>query len=83
MDFEYPGWIRPRLADGNEGWAPADLFVHPPDRSALATTPYDARELNTNPGDSLEGLPGLIGWFWAHNAAGEEGWNPVATSSIP
>ena len=25
-DSEFPGWIRARLANGNEGWAPEELF---------------------------------------------------------
>jgi len=81
-DDEDPGWIRARLADGNEGWAPEAILERRTGASGLATATadYDAHELETVVGESLEVLRELNGWFWARNARGEEGWVPWKTT---
>ncbi|GGX62719.1 SH3 domain-containing protein [Saccharospirillum salsuginis] len=81
LDTEYPGWIRTRTEDGNEGWAPVQYI----DRDELnqsqgtANTDYSAFELNTRQGDTLTVLSELNDWYRACNEDGTEGWVPVNT----
>lgn len=79
-DDEFPGWIRVRLADGNEGWAPQEFLLPQGDGSALTIEDYDARELDTEFGEELELRRELNGWFWARNRSGAEGWVPMKTT---
>ena len=79
-DDEFPGWIRTRLQNGKEGWAPQDILEPRADGTAIANSSYDARELDTAPGDILEVVRELQGWFWARNAEGREGWVPLKTT---
>ncbi|MBT8487014.1 MAG: ligand-binding protein SH3 [Phycisphaerales bacterium] len=78
-DEEYPGWIRTRTPDGNEGWAPASLIdVVGPGRG-VARAAYTARELDTRVGDVLTVLRVLAGWAWVRDAGGKKGWVPMKT----
>ena len=65
LDEEYPGWIRVVTKDQNEGWAPvAYIDTFGSTEFGTANTPYIACELNVNPGDQLDILKELNGWYW-------------------
>ena len=74
-DDEYPGWIRVKTRDGNEGWAPKQ-YIDSSVQPAVANENYSARELDTEPGDILELIYRLNDWVWVRNAAGSLGWIP-------
>lgn len=81
LDTEYPGWIRTRTKDGNEGWAPVQYIDRDESDQTLGTanTDYSAFELNTRQGETLTVLSELNDWYRVTNEAGTEGWVPVNT----
>lgn len=77
LDDEYPGWIRVKTADGNEGWAPMKYLKKSDSSVAVATVDYSAQELNAVEGECVEVLQHYGGWAWCLNARGERGWLPT------
>lgn len=83
-DTDYPGWGWVTTGDGNAGWAPlVYLEIAADGLTAVTTTAYSARELNTAVGEELEILGELNDWTRVRNAAGDEGWVPSSTLRQP
>jgi len=78
-DDEYPGWVWTTTTDGNQGWAPLVLMDLVDDHSAIAQRDYNARELETEPGDRVEVIEQLNDWSWVIPQDGEPGWVPSHT----
>jgi hypothetical protein len=74
-DEAFPGWIWTTTVDGNSGWAP-EALLEVSEPAAVAREAYNARELDTVVGESLQVFRSLAGWLWVRNAVGEEGWVP-------
>lgn len=81
LDTEFPGWIRTRTEDDNEGWAPVQYVDvdESDDSQGTALQDYTAFELNTHLGENLTVTAELNDWYWVMNEAGAEGWVPVNT----
>ncbi|RPE79650.1 SH3 domain-containing protein [Vulcaniibacterium tengchongense] len=75
-DREWPDFVWTTLADGRGGWVPATLF-DAGRGPATALADYDTRELDADPGETLELERELAQWWWARNARGDEGWVPA------
>lgn len=73
---EYPGWVWVETEAGACGWAPEAYVSRTGGDSAHAKVAYDARELNTEEGETLEGVIEESGWVLVKNAKGEYGWVP-------
>jgi hypothetical protein len=76
QDAEYPGWVWTTTAEGNSGWAPAQILEVDGD-TAIAKEDYSARELDTEPGDELTIHRKIGDWLWVTDSAGELGWVPA------
>jgi len=79
-DTEYPGWIRVRTSNGNEGWAPEQYIMLECEGSGVGEKNYNAHELNTKVGEELVVLSETNGWYWVERRSGEKGWVPVDTT---
>ncbi|MCP4196904.1 MAG: hypothetical protein GY762_07105 [Proteobacteria bacterium] len=77
-DTKYGGWIWTTVGSGNSGWAPLQL-LELEGNEAVALSDYDARELNTEPGQILSVLNELNNWYQVRTADGTIGWIPVET----
>ena len=80
QDEEYPGWIRTRTTDGNEGWAPMQYIDCNSEGTATALRDYCAHELSTVIGQRLVVREMLNHWYLATTEAGETGWVPCETT---
>ena len=80
-DDEYSGWIRVTTPCGNEGWAP-EQYIDENTSPPIAIEDYSAKELNTQPGEHLDGITLLNEWIWAKNPHGEYGWVPLKTTEV-
>ena len=79
-DDEFPGWIRVKTRDGNQGWAPIQyLQIDEAGKTAIAKQDYSARELNTRVGEQLILQFEVNGWGWVENVHQETGWVPINT----
>ncbi len=77
-DLEYPGWIRVKTQDGNEGWAPIEYIEIVNDTNqGIAKFSYNARELDVGVGEILQIKDTLCGWYYATNSSGDSGWVPA------
>ena len=81
-DDEFPGWVRVRTRDGNEGWAPEQFLDAVDAGYGIANTTYTARELTTMVGERLRCLKTVNDWHWVANNAGATGWVPARTTEI-
>jgi len=79
-DTEYPGWIWVLTACDVEGWAPEQYISATNSTEGVGKTEYNAKELNTEPGEELAVLKELNGWYWVENSKGERGWIPIETT---
>jgi hypothetical protein len=76
-DEEYPGWIRVKSPDGNEGWAPmGHIEILNDSIQGIAKANYCARELDVKVGEKLQIENTLCGWHYATNSRSESGWVP-------
>lgn len=81
-DPNFPGWIRVKTEDGNEGWAPMDyLELAPSGEQGKAVNDYTAKELDVRPGEQVEIISELAGWVWCRSSLGEYGWIPAVTTA--
>jgi hypothetical protein len=76
-DEEYPGWVWATAPDGRSGWVP-ESWLRVDGDSGVLLHAYTAAELPLAPGDVVNGELVLNGWLWATNAAGNQGWVPIA-----
>ena len=78
-DPEWPGWTWCTDQRGKSGWTPAE-YLQPSLETGIAVALHDftARELNIDIGDTVSLLQFQSGWYWASNAAGQEGWIPAS-----
>ena len=77
-DEEYPGWIWTTIESGNCGWAP-DRILEISGGSAVALRDYEATELATQTGESLDVEYEVAGWAWASKQSGVAGWVPLSS----
>jgi len=82
-DTEFEGWIRAKIKDGNEGWAPIQYIEFSKNSATgVAKTDYSAFELTTYIGQQLRVILELNEWYLAETSDGVLGWVPVKTVKI-
>ena len=83
IDPDYPGWIQVTTRDGNTGWAPLKYIARDTDMElGKAITHYTAVELDVAPGEGLDVIKELDGWYWCRNELNRLGWVPVAIGEV-
>jgi hypothetical protein len=84
LDTEYPGWIRTTTQCGNVGWAPVDYIeISSCGTKGVALCDYDAFELDTFVGESVEVITELNSWLLVINQSGTQGWIPKDSVATP
>lgn len=79
-DDEFPGWVWATAAAGRAGWVP-ESWLRVEGAIGILLRDYTAAELPLEPGDIVSGDLILNGWLWATDAAGHQGWVPLACLS--
>jgi 8-oxo-dGTP pyrophosphatase MutT (NUDIX family) len=77
-DTEWVGWLWCTSAAGKSGWVPK-RYIEPAsegDKGRILVD-YTAAELPVQTGEALTLHHEESGWYWATNAAGEQGWVPA------
>ncbi|WP_035187291.1 SH3 domain-containing protein [Alteribacter aurantiacus] len=71
---DWPDWLFCTTEDGkSRGWVPAQLI----DRESTLIEDYCARELTIRPGEQVNVVKELNGWYWVKNRrTNKEGWIP-------
>ena len=79
-DAQWPAFVFVTTDDGS-GWVPERYLDTSSSDAAVVTTGYDTTELATTAGEELTLIKqdNPSGWAWVRNAAGREGWVPLAT----
>jgi pimeloyl-ACP methyl ester carboxylesterase len=81
LDDEWPAfrWCE---SGGVGGWVPDRHLRHVDERRAVVARAYDTTEVAADPGDDLEVLErdDESGWLRCRDAAGAEGWIPIAAT---
>jgi len=73
------GYTHIRLADGREGWVPAELLSNEGAETTVLQD-YSARELAVRPGEEVIVEESRHEWLLVRNALGECGWIPAANT---
>jgi hypothetical protein len=81
-DTEWPAFVFVTGTQG-EGWVPR-RHLSGDSGEATVLVAYDTTELPVDVGDEVEVIErdDPSGWWWCRNAAGEEGWVPVAALEL-
>jgi hypothetical protein len=76
---EWDNWIYCRTLDSTlEGWVPEQILDISHEK-AYVLEKYIAKELNVDPGETVEIKYALNGWVWVRTlVTSEEGWVPKA-----
>ncbi|WP_459206003.1 SH3 domain-containing protein [Pseudomonas sp. MLB6B] len=77
-------WYLCSCAGQSPGWVPAQLIEILGVGQGRAREPYCAHELDVEPGQLIEVLRPLNGWYWCKRLSdGELGWLPAEVLRLP
>ncbi|MBP7866672.1 MAG: SH3 domain-containing protein [Acidobacteria bacterium] len=77
---EWEGWLWSENPAGVTAWVPVAYLARDGDTARL-TRDYSSRELDVDPGETLEVLEEESGWYVVRDARGRTGWVPVRATS--
>jgi hypothetical protein len=75
---QYPEFVWGAAEDGSAGWVPETRLRMTGPGEAVATSDYDASQLTVVKGETLDVLERTPSWWRCRNAAGVQGWVPLA-----